>query len=298
MDPPAPDGENGWYISPITVTLVAHDNDTEPVNVTTYYRINGGDIIEYLQPFELAIERPDNMIEFWSIDIAMNEELPHNLVEDIKIDFTAPFITLYEPPDVIFPGEVHINGTVVEYTSGSGIIQVRITMNDELIYNDTYSEEHNVWFDEVFTAEYGESFDIRIEAWDSAGLKRTSRKQVICTDLGMYEPGYIYLLDNPKIGPFPILEGIGLAIAVKYDYLYMILPEVHENATTVEFVASHVNIQREITCTDTNLTNGVSCEMELLLPIGFYYINAYAYNASQVLLEEYVIVPQMFVLIL
>jgi hypothetical protein len=123
MDPPAPDGENGWYISPITVTLVAHDNDTEPVNVTTYYRINGGDIIEYLQPFELAIERPDNMIEFWSIDIAMNEELPHNLVEDIKIDFTAPFITLYEPPDVIFPGEVHINGTVVEYTSGSGIIK-------------------------------------------------------------------------------------------------------------------------------------------------------------------------------
>jgi hypothetical protein len=114
----------------------------------------------------------------------------------------------------------------------------------------------------------------------------------------MYEPGYVYLLDNPKIGPLPLLENIGLAVAVKYDFLYMILPEVHENATMVEFVASHVNIQREIICTDENLTDGASCEMELLLPIGMYHINAYAYNASQVLLEEYVIVPQMFVLII
>ena len=41
LDPPEPDGLNGWYVSNVNVTLTATD-DMSGVNVT-YYRINGGE---------------------------------------------------------------------------------------------------------------------------------------------------------------------------------------------------------------------------------------------------------------
>jgi len=296
LDPETPNGNNGWYVSSIEVTLTAYDNDTPPENVTTFYRINGGEVIEYVEPFELSEEGPDNSIEYWSIDSALNEELPHNMVGDIKIDLTAPFVTILEPPELVFEAEVTINGTVAEYGSGSSIDQIIIKINDEIVFDQMYDEEYFVWFDMQFVAEYYQTYEIHVEAYDKSGKKGEDHVDTTLSDRGLYEPGYIYLLGNPKIGPISILVNINLAVAVDYDSLYIVLPEFHENASSVEFVVKQLLLKNEFTDWDRNLTDGCSINFKMPLPIGFYEIKAYAYDTQENQLEEYLIIAKIFVI--
>jgi len=296
LDPETPNGNNGWYVSSIEVTLTAYDNDTPPENVTTFYRINGGEVIEYVEPFELSEEGPDNSIEYWSIDSALNEELPHNMVGDIKIDLTAPFVTILEPPELVFEAEVTINGTVAEYGSGSSIDQIIIKINDEIVFDQMYDEEYFVWFDMQFVAEYYQTYEIHVEAYDKSGKKGEDHVDTTLSDRGLYEPGYIYLLGNPKIGPISILVNINLAVAVDYDSLYIVLPEFHENASSVKFVAKQLLLKNEFTDWDRNLTDGCSINFKMPLPIGFYEIKAYSYDAQENQLEDYLIIAKIFVI--
>jgi len=299
FDPELPDGDNGWYVTPININLYAYDNDSIPENVTTYYRINGGDVETY-EPesiIVLSTEGANNSIEFWSSDNAGNEELPHNIIEGIKIDTTSPFVTILEPPDLVFPGEIFINGTVTEYSSGSGIDRILIRINGELVFNATFSGENFVWFDWQFTADYGEIYDIHVEAYDKAGNKGEDHKTTICSDRGLYEPGCIYLFDNPKIGPLALLTNLDVSVAVDYGSLYIIIPEVHENATSIEFVAKQIILEHEFSTWDTNLSDGCSCEFDLP-SLGFYKITAYAYDDENALLDEYLIISQMLVILL
>jgi len=90
LDPPEPDGLNGWYVCDVNVTLNATD-DLSGVNVT-YYRIDGGEWIVYTELFTLSEDGDDILIEYYSVDYADN-------VEDVKsfsvdIDQTEPYITL------------------------------------------------------------------------------------------------------------------------------------------------------------------------------------------------------------
>ena len=295
FDPASPDGNNGWYVSPIMITLTAHDNDTASENVTTYYKINNEDVVEYTSSFELSTERSDNTVEYWSTDIAENEELPHNIVENIKIDLTSPFITINEPSDLVAPGLVTINGTVTEYASGSGIDQITIRLNDEIIFDESYNGESFIWIDWQFTAYLGETYDLHVKVWDKAGLDEENRITVLCSDRGIYEIGYLYLFDNPKI-PISLLEVFDLAVAIDYESLHIMLPEYHENATSIKFIAQQIRLGNQKTVWDDDLSDG--CTIDLTIPPGFYQINAYAYDEEDTLLEEYVIISQMLVILL
>ena len=62
----------------------------------------------------------------------------------------------------------------------------------------------------------------------------------------------------------------------------------------VEFIAKQLILENEFTCQDNNLSDGCSGELEGL-PIGFFEIKAYAYDAEEALLEEYLIISQMFI---
>ena len=91
LNPPEPDGNNGWYVSDVDITLTATD-DMSGVN-KTYYRINSGDWEIYNEPFTLSKDGDDILIEYYSVDYANN-------VEDVKsfkvdIDQTEPEIYLY-----------------------------------------------------------------------------------------------------------------------------------------------------------------------------------------------------------
>jgi hypothetical protein len=89
FDPPTPDGENNWYISNVTASLNATDEDGV---YATYYRINDGEWNTYTSPFIISEEGDNILIEFYSI---------YNLdnVEEVKsktldIDKTPPELTI------------------------------------------------------------------------------------------------------------------------------------------------------------------------------------------------------------
>ena len=299
LDPEFPNGENDWYVSPIDLNMVAYDNDSAAENVTTYYKINDGDV-EIYEPgsvVELSIEGINNSFEYWSMDIAGNEELPHNIITDIKIDLTSPFITILGPPELVFPGEIHVNGTINEYGSGSGLDRMFIKINNEIVYNETIFGGTIYWFDYMFTADYGEQYDIFVQAYDSAGNSIISRKTVTCSERGIYITGYFYFVDNPKIGPLNILELLDMAIAIDYDSLYVVLPDFDSDAVSVKFMARNINRGNEFSSYDNNLSDGCSAELQLSR-LGSYEIKAYAYDKDDVLLDEYLIISKMFTVIL
>jgi len=90
LDPPRPDGLNGWYVSNVTVILNATDDDSG-VN-TTYYRVNSGIWQTYIEPFILVDDGYDILVEFYSIDNAGNQEDVKSA--EIDIDQTKPKIWL------------------------------------------------------------------------------------------------------------------------------------------------------------------------------------------------------------
>jgi hypothetical protein len=294
LDPAAPNGNNNWYITPVTASFTVTDPDTDPQNITTYYNINGFGIETYDPAFPPVISsnRPDNFIEYWSND-SINEEFPHHRVEGIKIDSTVPMITLYKPAYIISPGSATINGSATDYASGSGIDRVKISLNEETIFDTLYNGESPIWFEWNFTADRGENYDIFVEVWDTAGNRIEERRTVQCPDHGMYDPGYIYLFDNPKIGPIRLLVSLGLSIAMTYDTLYVVLPGVTSDAVSVKFTATQVSLKKEFVFWDTNLSDG--CSTDLLVPLGFYEVKAFAYDTTNNLIAEYPVITKMLI---
>lgn len=296
MIPASPDGLNGWYVSPINVTLVAHDNDTAPENVTTYYRLNDGDVHVYTDSFEINEEQADNRLEYWSVDSAQNEELPHKICENLNIDRTSPFVTLLKPGDLIYPGNVTINGTATEYSSGSGIARLTVRVNGEDVFDKTYNAVTTIWFEYVFSAEIGESYEIHVEVYDTAGNKGEDHISTVCSERGIYLPGYLYLFDNPKIGPKPLLVTLGLSIALDYTTLYIVLPEYPANTSYVKFVATQVFMGNTKTVTDNDVSDG--CSYELQLPLGVYEITAFPYDSQGQQLGFVTLISKLLVILL
>jgi hypothetical protein len=89
LDPAAPTGLNGWYVSDIEISFIAEDNESG-VN-STYYRINNETWLIYSEAFSLDVDGY-YFIEYYSTDIAGNIEAISNLV--LKIDGTYPIIDL------------------------------------------------------------------------------------------------------------------------------------------------------------------------------------------------------------
>ena len=279
----------------MTASFNVTDIDSDPVNITTYYSINGyaAEVYHPENPPVISTDGPDNYIDYWSND-SINEEV-HNRVSGIKIDTSAPMVTIREPPYIIPPGTVTINGSAVEYITGSGVSEVKINVNDETIHDAMYTGETNIWFKWNFTADLGETYDIFIEVWDMAGNKIEDRRTVSCPDRGLYDPGYIYLFDNPKLGPVKLLVTLGLSIAVNYNSLYVVLPGISPDAASVKFVATQVFLNKTFVFWDENMTDG--CSTDLLVPFGFYQINAFAYDSSDTLITEYPIITKILILL-
>ncbi len=79
-----------WHSTDFTITLNASDSISGTAE--TYYRINDDAINNVSgngQPY-IITEGANNKLEYWSIDNANNEELPHVTLTTIKLDKTAP----------------------------------------------------------------------------------------------------------------------------------------------------------------------------------------------------------------
>jgi hypothetical protein len=122
FNPLEPNGDNGWYVSNVTVTLNASDDDSG-VN-TTHYRINGGIWYNYSEPFILVEDGKDILIEFYSTDNAGNQEEVKSV--KINIDQTKPTITLeYEITggNQIQGWEITFTATATDDTSGMNKVE-------------------------------------------------------------------------------------------------------------------------------------------------------------------------------
>jgi hypothetical protein len=87
-------GNNGWYVSPATITLAATDSGSGVRE--TQYRLNGGTWVAYTNPFTIANEGV-TIVEFRSTDLVGNIETTQRT--EIAIDTRRPqiMITLDQP---------------------------------------------------------------------------------------------------------------------------------------------------------------------------------------------------------
>jgi len=169
LDPPEPDGENGWYVSDVTVTLIATDDISGVEEII--YRVNGGTtqtIVGDNGTFLItqADDGDDVLVEYWAYDNAGNEESPHNEFT-IDMDQTKPKIDTITEVDDGNP----IQGWLMRFTATcedatSGMNRVEFYLNDKLQstvygYGPEYQWEYKYYGDM--------SIDIRGNAYDNAG---------------------------------------------------------------------------------------------------------------------------------
>jgi len=173
LDPPSPDGENGWYVNDLEVTLSASD----PVSMDVSSRV---DKIKYIVgegsvqtidgccgsfPITQENDEDDLLIEYWAIDNVGNVENSHTFT--IDMDQTAPTIDLtYE----VVSGNPIVGWTLLFTTTAaditSGMDRVEFYLN--------YVKQETVMgsgptYEWSFIYHGGLKIDVRADGYDVAG---------------------------------------------------------------------------------------------------------------------------------
>jgi regulation of enolase protein 1 (concanavalin A-like superfamily) len=127
-DPAKPDGDNGWYTSPVSVTLAATDEDGGSGVDSTEYRIDGaGNWTAYTGPVRLA-DDGEHTVAYRSTDQAGNVEDAGSVT--VRIDATAPSMKLTGVTDGTSYGDsktVTLGATVTD--AGSGVGSTALTLD-------------------------------------------------------------------------------------------------------------------------------------------------------------------------
>ena len=100
LDAAEPDGSNGWYRSPVHVTLNAADDEGGAGVARTEYSVGGGPWTTYGGPFEVGSDG-SHTVAYRSVDRQDNVEEPKAV--SFKIDRTAPQVTCTVTPTSLWP---------------------------------------------------------------------------------------------------------------------------------------------------------------------------------------------------
>ena len=128
LDPAAPNGTNGWYTSNVSVSLGATDG-CSGVASTEYSTDGGAAWTPYGGAFTISAEGTTTIL-YRSTDRAGNVEPAQALV--VKLDKTAPTLTLAADPSVIWPPagqtvNVTLSGTGEDAVSGLSSVEYVVT---------------------------------------------------------------------------------------------------------------------------------------------------------------------------
>jgi hypothetical protein len=145
LNPPEPNGLNGWYVSDVEVTLNATD-DMSGVNAT-YYRIDGGLWMTYTEPFNVTYDG-EHTLQYRSVDNAGNVEDWKSV--EFKIDQTPPTIDLTWEADKE-DGRWYITFTATCSDATSGMDYVEFYTDDELMCTD-YTEPYECLYTVPFVS--------------------------------------------------------------------------------------------------------------------------------------------------
>jgi len=121
-----------WHNVDFTVKLTAMDYESGVAE--TYYRINNGPVKAVSidgQPL-ITTEGVNNTLEYWSVDNAGNEELPHKILTGIKLDKTASTIGIpsHIPEGDVEPDQkVTILANVTDFLSGIKNVTLSYNIN-------------------------------------------------------------------------------------------------------------------------------------------------------------------------
>ena len=172
LDPPTPDGENGWYVSDVEVTLTATD-DISGVN-TTYYRVDGGEWLIYNSTFVIYEDGYDILMEYYSVDNANNQE-PINQIS-FDMDQTKPYIYLKQTINIkpfsynLTKFDITTVWTIIQNATAtdemSGMERVEFYLNERLQETVYGPGPYYVW---SFKYPVGLNMRLPAYAYDNAG---------------------------------------------------------------------------------------------------------------------------------
>lgn len=137
LSPASPDGNHGWYVSPVTITLTATD-DTEVA--ATYYRIDGGAWLTYTAPITISVDGT-HWVDYYSVDLVGNAE-PMKSTISFKIDTKAPTGEITVPKD----GYLYIFGSEIMPTPIIGKTLIIGPLTAEATASDAMSGVYYVTF--------------------------------------------------------------------------------------------------------------------------------------------------------
>ncbi|WP_277714049.1 GDSL-type esterase/lipase family protein [Paenibacillus mucilaginosus] len=106
------ESHNGWYTSPVQVTLSAIDEGS--VVEATYYQINHGEMMTGTGV--LLNEEGEHTVTYWSVDEAGNKEAEQSL--PVRIDLAPPTIDVQGQTEYTIDQQVEITYTASDTASG------------------------------------------------------------------------------------------------------------------------------------------------------------------------------------
>jgi len=158
IDPATPDGENGWYVSDVTVSFTADDGTEAWQSGVDHieYKVNGGSV-QTGNSVTLTTDG-DHDVEYRAVDNVGNAE-GWNSVTTIQIDQTVPNVELtWESPD-----NVNVVFTATCSDATSGMDYVEFYLNDGLMFTaPAVPFEYTIaWSPTLKTAEFtAKAFDM------------------------------------------------------------------------------------------------------------------------------------------
>lgn len=108
-----------WHNKDWAIDLNA--NDAHSGIKDTYYRVNSGQIFKVSESGKPIISSEgNNVLEYWSVDKVGNEEFPHKLLSDIRLDKTSPVVNITSPANesAFNDDRITVSGTVADNLSG------------------------------------------------------------------------------------------------------------------------------------------------------------------------------------
>ncbi|MEM2971866.1 MAG: right-handed parallel beta-helix repeat-containing protein [Candidatus Bathyarchaeia archaeon] len=164
-----------WHNTDFTITLMATD---DVIGVAeTYYRINNGPVRTVSvdgQPL-MTTEGANNTLEYWSVDNAENEEIPHKFLTGIKLDKTAPVVAELrrQPEGDVEPNQpvkVLVNAT--DSLSGVKDVILSYSIDDSSAWTDvpmTFNATTGFYEGIIQGQQAGTAVKYKITVYDSAG---------------------------------------------------------------------------------------------------------------------------------